>query len=662
MKHLMNTEIANPHPRKAQGCGTPTAISRAQLGCATPPMKLNKKCWLTTLPFRQARLIVGIIVCLSSASFPVFGQVLPSNVIPPQPCKWHDAWVILTTAGSQNDKALNDALDALLKAVDETTADNAAKGVKKVIEGMSGALTHAIIVYECKDEQGNIQTYKYECTADEDIAFIPQIANSPTTKDAAKNQRVRTIQKNCRTAGCCKGKDKNTGAVTPPPAGQQPPPGAGTVPQPKPPIDLCDLKPPCPECMDLYNSKQKEIQKDCDRIKEIDSEITNLAADWLKNHPGREVPVEGRGAANKDDELEFLKKVRELNNERADLKGQLDDILKELQDCEKEKCPKNKQLSLSAPFPSSPYLAQGGTVPGGEASIYTGPPASHPGTLLLNDSNAALNVVHSAPGTLVIQLIIEDGEADSAGGSGVTTDGSSPAAALHEPSRGHWLPAAYYPNHAVRESSSGSSSWHAPQPATSSAASANVIYSIVSNGKSSGQTLELQAFDPTGKMKDITIPRGLVLEPVKQGSGLPVSQRVPRGAKVLTKQLNAYCLEYAKQPPENGMLYRIAPPDVQEKYRPIQAALFAARKLAADADTTQYTVWTILNHLDQQQFTQMFVEHTKKNAQALNVKWTKQVEEAVLKVAPEQWSKVSSLIEAARKTEGEATPPVQARP
>jgi len=253
--------------------------------------------------------------------------------------------------GSEHDENLNKALDKLVEAVDETGVDNAVKAVKKVVDDMAGALTHAIIVYECKDEQGNIHTYKYECSGDEDIDFIPQIANSPTTKDTASFNRARTIQRHCRPGGCCEG--KGTGAVTPPPAGQQPPPpGAGTAPQPTPPVDLCDLKPPCPECMDLYNSKLKDIQKDCDRIKAIDSEITKLAAEWLKTH--KEVPVEEQGKSNSDDEIDFLGKVRDLKRERENLKGQLDDILKELQDCEKEKCPKNKQLSLYVPLPNPP--------------------------------------------------------------------------------------------------------------------------------------------------------------------------------------------------------------------------------------------------------------------------------------------------------------------
>jgi hypothetical protein len=176
-----------------------------------------------------------------------------------------------------------------------------------------------------------------------------------------------------------------------------------------------------------------------------------------------------------------------------------------------------------------------------------------------------------------------------------------------------------------------------------------IIYSIVSNGKSSGQALDLHASDPSGQLRRVVVPPGTVLEPVKQGSAKPVADHKTRGATEVKQLLTAYCLEFSKLPPDEGLLYRIAPQSVQVKFQSTRSVLHAAHKLGVDDDTTQYAVWTDVGGWDEQQFAQRFMEHSKKNAEAMNVKWTSQFESAVRAVVPERWRMVSLVLHEAAK-------------
>jgi hypothetical protein len=175
--------------------------------------------------------------------------------------------------------------------------------------------------------------------------------------------------------------------------------------------------------------------------------------------------------------------------------------------------------------------------------------------------------------------------------------------------------------------------------------------------------------DPSGKVKKIAVPEGTVLEPVKPGSAQPVSRGSGGGTHLLTKQLTAYCLEFTKLPPDEGMLYRIAPQPTQDRYKPILSVLHAGRMLAAsgklhpDSDPAeyadairQYALWSRLENWGEQEFTNEFLEHTKKNAQSMQVKWTKQMEQAILSLAPGRWRDISMVLDSAQKLSGGTGP------
>ena len=312
-------------------------------------------------------------------------------------------------------------------------------------------------------------------------------------------------------------------------------------------------------------------------------------------------------------------------------------------------------------------------IPSAAASITS--PGSAGALLLLNSSNTplAMNVAASAPVLNVYQLVVISvgGAPGGTGGVSAPSGGGSPGAALRSTGRewaelnrwfrGSLMPVAYE----LVDSFSPfpSATFARPALPQSSPSTGPVTYSIVSNGKSSGQALELQVLDPSGKVQQVAIPQGMVLEPVTQGSAQPVSQSVPSGAKFLTRPLTAYCLEFAKLPPEAGMLYRIAPQALQDKYQSIRAVLqagresAAARKLHPDNndltgyadDILQYAVWSKLDNWGQQKFSEMFIEHTKKNAQAMKVTWTKQMEQAVLNLAPGRWRDISMVLDEAQE-------------
>ena len=196
-----------------------------------------------------------------------------------------------------------------------------------------------------------------------------------------------------------------------------------------------------------------------------------------------------------------------------------------------------------------------------------------------------------------------------------------------------------------------------------------ILYSLVANGNSSGQALELQVFDPSGQLKDPDVPEGTILEPVKQGSAKSLAEMMP-GANILKKSLVAYCVDYLKLPPEANMLYRLAPPAVQDKLSPARAVMQAGRELAAagkfhpDSDAAayndsirQYALWTKIEGWGEDKFGEVFVEKTKQNALSNKIKWTKQIEQAVRGLVPGRWRDISMILDEAQKLPQQSSRP-----
>ncbi|HXQ24967.1 MAG TPA: C13 family peptidase [Candidatus Acidoferrales bacterium] len=201
----------------------------------------------------------------------------------------------------------------------------------------------------------------------------------------------------------------------------------------------------------------------------------------------------------------------------------------------------------------------------------------------------------------------------------------------------------------------------AQSPANSE--SGDVEFSIVSNGKTGNEALQLQLFDPSGRLKDIRMPPGIVLEPVQQsGDAKSVADRHPGAAGVLTQQIGALCLNFIKLPPEAGALFRIAPQAMQEKFKPLRSILQAGHSLAdngqlhPDSDPKdyaafirQYALWTKIENWDAKKFTDTFLEQSKKNAEVMKVPWAKGIENTLLGLAPGRWTDITAVLSEAEK-------------
>jgi hypothetical protein len=240
-------------------------------------------------------------------------------------------------------------------------------------------------------------------------------------------------------------------------------------------------------------------------------------------------------------------------------------------------------------------------------------------------------------------------------GSGSTVADSRSAA--------HLQLAAFHPTPGEKprqQATAGTQSSSAPQ----SSAAANpgeIEFAIVSNGKTGDNALQIQIFDPAGEVKEMPPLGGVVIEPVKQGgdrsSVKSIAERHAGAAGLLTQQVSAFCLDFLKLPPEAGTLYRIAPQAVQEKFKPLRSILQAGHRLAdngqlhPDSDpkdyaafVRQYALWTKIENWDAKKFTDMFLEQSKKNAEVLDIKWSKEMEDVLRGLAPGRWQDIAAVL------------------
>jgi hypothetical protein len=202
----------------------------------------------------------------------------------------------------------------------------------------------------------------------------------------------------------------------------------------------------------------------------------------------------------------------------------------------------------------------------------------------------------------------------------------------------------------------------APQNGAPGGPTANpgFTYSIVSNGKSTGEAFQLQLLDTTGKVKSVRMRSGTVVEAIAPGVTQPVTASAGAGDKVVTQPLNGFCLEFTKHPPAEGTLYRLADDTTQQKFEPMRFISRAGDQMQEkklfhpDSDPKaytdailQYALWSKLEGWSQEQFTQHFVERTKENADALHVKWSKEMEGALRAAAPGRWKDISEMIQEA---------------
>ena len=120
---------------------------------------------------------------------------------------------------------------------------------------------------------------------------------------------------------------------------------------------------------------------------------------------------------------------------------------------------------------------------------------------------------------------------------------------------------------------------------------------------------------------------------------------------------NAYCLELRREPPDAGMVFRVADGRIQEQYEPMRRILRAGRRLeetrqlTPDSNPTayfdsirQWALWTREQKFNLNTFTENWVAYTRKNVLAAGQPWTKDAEQVVRRAAPHRWDDISTII------------------
>ncbi|MBY0497934.1 MAG: hypothetical protein K2Y23_27320 [Cyanobacteria bacterium] len=186
---------------------------------------------------------------------------------------------------------------------------------------------------------------------------------------------------------------------------------------------------------------------------------------------------------------------------------------------------------------------------------------------------------------------------------------------------------------------------------------------LTSLGQSTGQAFDLQVFNGTGRSFKLAA-QSLVVEPLKD----EVKRQVQNGMQQLirstsnpiTAKINGYCLEFLKAPPTAGTLFKIAAPELQQRFAPMRQIMDASRRvqqlgqLRPDSNPDgyfhsirQWAMWTVEQKLNEKTFANSFVEHTKKAVTAQKQPWSNDTENIIRKAAPNRWNDIQKVLSAA---------------
>jgi hypothetical protein len=181
--------------------------------------------------------------------------------------------------------------------------------------------------------------------------------------------------------------------------------------------------------------------------------------------------------------------------------------------------------------------------------------------------------------------------------------------------------------------------------------------------------IEMKIFGSEGSPISV---EGLVLEPVEleeeAKERLDEELRRLAAENPITAKLDLYCLEFLREPPDLGTVFRIAPPAVQQQFASLGRVLSAGQRLYdagllnPDSDPEEYfhsirqwALWTVQENLDQGSFGEAFLEHTRKNFEIAGQPWTGEVEELVKSLVPNRWQDIARIVEGAGSSTGAAS-------
>ena len=186
-------------------------------------------------------------------------------------------------------------------------------------------------------------------------------------------------------------------------------------------------------------------------------------------------------------------------------------------------------------------------------------------------------------------------------------------------------------------------------------------------GESTGRAFQLQ-MESEGPIR--FNGEGIVVEPlvIRDQARLALEQEITQLAarNPVTQVLNAYCLEFLKQPPSVNQVFRIAEEQLQTFYAPAANILKAGRKLVENGvfedhpldyihSVKQWALWVHEGDFSFEQFSERFLAHAEDNFTVAGLAWTDQVAAAVGMSVPGRWDHVQQVLGEAgveRGTEG----------
>jgi hypothetical protein len=186
---------------------------------------------------------------------------------------------------------------------------------------------------------------------------------------------------------------------------------------------------------------------------------------------------------------------------------------------------------------------------------------------------------------------------------------------------------------------------------------------LTSLGTSTGEAFELQAFSAGGAPVQLRA-EGLVVQPLNAQVTRRTQQELQKqarsaGGRAATR-LDAYCLEFLRQPPAKGMMFQVAGNSLQQKFAPVRRILEASRLVRAAGGLTpdsepegyfhsirQWAIWTREQGFNQRTYGDAFAGHTRKNFEQAGGKWTDAVEKVVRNVVPNRWNDISKILQRA---------------
>lgn len=190
---------------------------------------------------------------------------------------------------------------------------------------------------------------------------------------------------------------------------------------------------------------------------------------------------------------------------------------------------------------------------------------------------------------------------------------------------------------------------------------------LTSLGQSTGEAFEVQIFNSGGKPFRLAA-EALVVEPLKDEVKRQVQNRLPRllsAASPVTARLNGYCLEFLKLPPGVGSIFRIAAPELQQRFAPMRRIMDTSRRLqdlgqlrpdsSPDGyfhSIRQWAMWTVEQKFNERRFADAFVQHTRKSVEAAKRPWNAEAEKTLRSAVPNRWADIQKILIAAGHAAG----------